>query len=83
MVPLGVALAVAVVLLAVWTPAWMAVAAACICVAVLVWGYWLIGRQVRATGYALRQDDLLVVTGIMFRRLVIVPYGRMQLVDVE
>ena len=49
----------------------------------LAWTFWLIGRQVRATGYALRADDLLVVSGIMFRRLVIVPYGRMQLVDVS
>ncbi|MFZ0323299.1 MAG: PH domain-containing protein [Actinomycetes bacterium] len=49
----------------------------------LVWCYWLIGRQVRAMGYAERSDDLLVVSGILFRRLVIVPYGRMQLVDVN
>lgn len=44
---------------------------------------WVIGRQVRAMGYAERSDDLLVVTGVMLRRLVIVPYGRMQLVDVS
>lgn len=45
--------------------------------------WWLIGRQVRAIGYAERADDLLVVSGIMVRRLVVVPYGRMQLVDVK
>jgi membrane protein YdbS with pleckstrin-like domain len=50
---------------------------------VLAWLWWLIGRQVRAIGYADRQDDLLVVSGILFRRLVIVPYGRMQQVDVR
>ncbi|MGB9375572.1 MAG: PH domain-containing protein, partial [Jiangellales bacterium] len=33
-------------------------------------------------GYCERADDLLVTSGILFRRLVIVPYGRMQLVDV-
>ena len=37
----------------------------------------------RSFGYAERGDDLLVTSGIMFRRLVIVPYGRMQLVDVK
>ena len=37
----------------------------------------------RAIGYAERADDLLVVSGILFRRLVLVPYGRMQLVDVR
>lgn len=48
-----------------------------------VWLWWLIGRRVRSFGYAERDDDLLVTSGILFRRLVIVPYGRMQLVDVK
>jgi membrane protein YdbS with pleckstrin-like domain len=48
-----------------------------------IWSWWLIGRRVRAVGYAERADDLLVTSGILFRRLVIVPYGRMQLVDVS
>jgi len=52
-------------------------------IAVALWVWWLIGRQVRAIGYAEREDDLLVVSGILFRRLVLVPYGRMQLVDVR
>ncbi len=46
------------------------------------WASWLIGRRVRSIGYAERADDLLVTSGILSRRLVIVPYGRMQLVDV-
>ncbi len=60
--------------------AWAALAAA---VVVFGWLWWLIGRRVRSFGYAERGDDLLVSSGIMFRRLVIVPYGRMQLVDVK
>lgn len=32
--------------------------------------------------YAERGDDLIVRRGVMFRRLTIVPYGRMQFVDV-
>jgi membrane protein YdbS with pleckstrin-like domain len=51
--------------------------------AVCGWMWWLIGRRVRSIGYAERDDDLLVTSGIVFRRLVIVPYGRMQLVDVR
>ena len=54
-----------------------------VAVVVFVWLWWLIGRRVRSFGYAERDDDLLVTSGIMFRRLVIVPYGRMQLVDVK
>lgn len=52
-------------------------------VALMAWVTWLVPRQVRAVGYAERDDDLLVVRGIMFRRLVVVPYGRMQYVDVQ
>jgi membrane protein YdbS with pleckstrin-like domain len=48
-----------------------------------VWAWWLIGRQVRAMGYAERADDLLVRHGVMFRSIVVVPYGRMQFVDVQ
>lgn len=51
-------------------------------IGVAVWLWWLIGRRVGSFGYAERADDLLVTSGIMFRRLVIVPYGRMQLVDI-
>lgn len=40
-------------------------------------------RRVRAIGYRLRDDDLLVRRGIMFQRFVAVPYGRMQLVDIN
>jgi membrane protein YdbS with pleckstrin-like domain len=40
-------------------------------------------RRVRAIGYMLREDDLLFRKGIMFQRFVAVPYGRMQLVDVN
>ena len=57
-------------------------AAAGVALIAFIWLWWLIGRRVRSYGYAERADDLLVRSGIMFRRLVIVPYGRMQLVDV-
>lgn len=36
----------------------------------------------RSLGYAERADDLLVTYGVVVRRLVVVPYGRMQYVDV-
>jgi hypothetical protein len=41
-----------------------------------------LGRRVRAWAYAERDDDLLVRRGVMFRRLSVIPYGRMQYVDV-
>jgi membrane protein YdbS with pleckstrin-like domain len=46
------------------------------------WTWVLIGRNQRSWKYAEREDELLVSHGIMFRQLVVVPYGRMQFVDV-
>jgi uncharacterized protein len=43
---------------------------------------WMLGRRVRAWAYAERADDLIVRRGLMFRRVSVVPYGRMQFVDV-
>jgi membrane protein YdbS with pleckstrin-like domain len=40
-------------------------------------------RRVRSIGYQLRSDDLLFCRGILFHRVVAVPYGRMQLVDIN
>jgi len=40
-------------------------------------------RRVRSIGYRLREDDLVFRRGIMFQRQVAVPYGRMQLVDIN
>jgi membrane protein YdbS with pleckstrin-like domain len=39
-------------------------------------------RRVRAWAYREREDDLVVRRGVMFARLSVVPYGRMQFVDV-
>ena len=64
-------------------PRWVAWAVTGAAVVVFVWLWWLIGRRLRSYGYCERGNDLLVTSGIMFRRLVIVPYGRMQLVDVK
>ena len=46
------------------------------------WAWILIGRNQQSWKYAEREDELLVSHGIMFRELVVVPYGRMQFVDV-
>jgi membrane protein YdbS with pleckstrin-like domain len=58
-------------------------AAVAVPAAVAVWWWWLVGRQVRAIGYAERDEDLLVRRGIMWRTIVVVPYGRLQYVDVQ
>lgn len=50
---------------------------------IFVIGVALTPRRVRAIGYQLRADDLVFRRGLMFRRIVAVPYGRMQLVDIN
>jgi uncharacterized protein len=78
----GVAVAgVLFALLASSTVTWAAVAA----VACLVAGgvaQIFVARRVRAWGYAEREDDLFVKRGVLFSRLSVIPYGRMQFVDV-
>lgn len=45
---------------------------------------WIvIGRAYRSWGYVEREEDLYITHGVLFRSLITVPYGRMQLVDVH
>lgn len=48
----------------------------------LGWGWPVLGRNWRSWGYLERADDLLISRGVLWRRQTIVPYGRMQLVEV-
>jgi membrane protein YdbS with pleckstrin-like domain len=77
----AVAIAVARVILPVPSP--VLVGAALVLTVGTGWAWWVIGRQVRLLGYAERDEDLLIRRGALFRRIVVVPYGRMQYVDVS
>lgn len=59
-----------------------AVATAAVIVGVTGAAHAVIARRFRAWGWAERDDDLLVRRGVLLRRLSVVPYGRMQFVDV-
>ncbi|GHK04447.1 membrane protein [Streptomyces sp. Y2F8-2] len=48
----------------------------------LAWGWVLLGRNWRSWRYAERADDLLISRGVLWREETVVPYGRMQLVEV-
>ena len=56
-------------------------AAAAVVAGALAW--YVVDRRYRSWGYAERADDLLVRRGVMFARLSVVPYGRMQFIDVS
>jgi membrane protein YdbS with pleckstrin-like domain len=52
-------------------------------VALIACTAWLVERgRYRSWGYAEREDDLIVTRGLMFRHVSVVPYGRMQFIDV-
>jgi uncharacterized protein len=55
-------------------------AAAALLLGAISWPF--VGRRFRSWGYAEREEDLLVRRGVMFARLSVVPYGRMQFIDV-
>lgn len=50
--------------------------------ALLAWGWVMLGRNWRSWRYAERADDLLISRGVLWREETVVPYGRMQLVEV-
>ncbi|MFZ2509984.1 MAG: PH domain-containing protein [Gordonia sp. (in: high G+C Gram-positive bacteria)] len=45
------------------------------------WWYWIIGRQVSAHRYREDSDDLIVARGRWWRQVTVVPYGRIQFID--
>ena len=60
--------------------AWLPLVAALVLAVVgVVWSF----LRTRTIGYLERSDDLLVRRGMLFRRFVAVPYGRMQIVDIS
>lgn len=61
----------------------LAAVALCLGAAVLAGSWVLVARTVASWRYAERDDDLLIRRGVAFQQLVVVPYGRMQQVDVE
>ncbi|MFH8490345.1 PH domain-containing protein [Streptomyces longisporoflavus] len=75
-----VAAAVGVLLWLFAGPGWAAFAA--VPLAVVAWGWPMLGRNWRSWRYAERADDLLISRGVLWREETIVPYGRMQLVEV-
>lgn len=74
-------LLIASVMLAFWQHRAFWIPAA-VLVAIAIWLGWLIPRQVKALGYAETDEELAISRGIMWRSLTVVPYGRMQYVDV-
>ncbi|WSA97177.1 PH domain-containing protein [Streptomyces sp. NBC_01795] len=50
--------------------------------ALAAWSWGALGRNWHSWRYAERADDLLISRGVLRREVTVVPYGRMQLVEV-
>jgi membrane protein YdbS with pleckstrin-like domain len=80
-VPVLVVLVVLALVLVLPLGVWLSLGLVVVVLAALAWVQ--AGRNARRWGYAEREEDLYVRHGVMFRTLVVVPYGRMQYVDVH
>ncbi|MBB6120889.1 hypothetical protein FHS13_002850 [Nocardiopsis algeriensis] len=59
-----------------WAFAWVALSLVC-----LVASWFLAGLFRRSWGYAEGEEELYLTYGVLVRQLVVIPYGRMQVVD--
>lgn len=73
---------IGLIILGALTSPWVWVGAGVLLLA-LCWSAWVIVRQVTAHAWMERDEDMVVKRGRMFRSVTVVPYGRMQYVEVE
>lgn len=66
-----------------WLPAWVGWVVVGVAVPWIGWRLWRAPRAFRRWGYAERDEDVYLTSGLLFRSLTCVPYGRMQLVQVQ
>ncbi|MDK4303081.1 PH domain-containing protein [Corynebacterium propinquum] len=67
---------------AVFWSSWLWIATAVI-VAFVLFRIWLIPRQVKLLGWKETDDELLITRGKIWHTFTVVPYGRIQFVDVS
>ena len=79
---LGVPALVLVALVGLERGALAALGTALVALGLVVLQLVAVERRFHAWGYAEREDDLLVRRGVLLQRTSVVPYGRMQYVDV-
>ncbi|MBO0812992.1 MAG: PH domain-containing protein [Microlunatus sp.] len=62
---------------------WLAGLTALVGVVLLIVRWIVVGRNWKSWGYLEREEDLYITHGVLFRTMITVPYGRMQLVEVR
>lgn len=65
----------------VWVSPWFYLGTA-VAVVMLIWMVWLIPQQVKRLGWLETEDELLLTRGKLWHTYTVIPYGRIQFVDV-
>ncbi len=73
--------AIVLAVLAVLVSSWFWIGAG-LFIALLAWQVWLIPAQVKLLGWRETDDELLITKGKLWHTFTVVPYGRIQFVDV-
>ncbi len=50
---------------------------------IYIWGLYIIGRQIDNYKYAQTEKDFIISKGVLFKSVIVIPYGRLQFIDVE
>lgn len=77
-----IAMAAAGAVVGIFTVWWLGLAAVAVVFGIAMFALRALRRRVHSWQYLERDDDLMVARGLMVRRLSVVPYGRMQFVDI-
>jgi len=62
---------------------WVAIIPAVLVLVIALLILRILRRQVKALGYLEREEDFVVRSGVMWRKQLVIPYGRMQYVEVN
>ncbi|MDO4762631.1 MAG: PH domain-containing protein [Corynebacterium sp.] len=65
------------------TAGWWGISLACVLGLFLIWQVWLIPKQVHNLGWLETEEDLLITKGKLWHTFTVVPYGRVQYVDLS
>lgn len=78
----AIAIIVAGVVVGIHAMWWLGIVAAAVVFCIALVALRALRRRVHSWQYLERDDDLMIERGLMVRRLSVVPYGRMQFVDI-
>jgi membrane protein YdbS with pleckstrin-like domain len=78
----AIAMAAAGMVVGIYTMWWLGLVAVAVVFCIALVALRALRRRVDSWQYMERDDDLMVARGLLVRRLSVVPYGRMQFVDV-